>query len=274
MRSAIRTLTLPAPKETGWHLPVGAAPTTGVGARDLAERRRMTHLHLKPRSSRTASPGTRVGWLLMPLLTMLSCVPLPRPPHVRHPRTASGAASRVAASRNVTSAYSGSGDGCACTAVRVGRRRHASQHPGGSAGPRAVKATWVARALASNTVRSLLCSRGTPLPTCAWFTTRRGEHAATSGWRIQLVQRVPREHTASRHRRHEVVTTCWRPGRASSALPRKTRVEMPLMACGCAACRRSTVKTPSVMGNAMVMVVLSSVIHVAVRSAHPNRPLS
>ena len=33
-------------------------------------------------------------------------------------------------------------------------------------------------------------------------------------------------------------------------------------------------KTPSVMGNAMVMVVLSSVIHVAVRSAHPNRPLS
>ena len=38
----------------------------------------MTHLRLKPRSSRTASPGTRVGWLLMPLLTMLSCVPLPR----------------------------------------------------------------------------------------------------------------------------------------------------------------------------------------------------
>jgi hypothetical protein len=36
-------------------------------------------------------------------------------PHIRHPRTASGAASRVAASRNVTSAYVGSGDGCACT---------------------------------------------------------------------------------------------------------------------------------------------------------------
>jgi hypothetical protein len=98
---------------------------------------------------------------------------------------------------------------------------------------------WVARALASNTVRSLLCSRGPPLPTCAWFTTRRGEHAATSGWRIQLVQRVPREHTASRHHRHEVVTTCWRHGIASSALPRKTRVELPLIACG--VCRLSQV---------------------------------
>jgi hypothetical protein len=150
---------------------------------------------------------------------------------------------------------------------------HASQHPGGSAGPRAVKATWVARALASNTVRALLCSRGTPLPTCARFTTRRGEHARRAVGASSSFSECHAS-TASRHHRHGVPTTCWRPGRASSALPRKTRVEMPLMACGCAACRRSTVKTPSVMGNAMVMVVLSSVIHVAVRSAHPNRPLS
>jgi hypothetical protein len=138
VRSAIRTLALPAPEETDGtcqsvpHPPPASELAIWQNAWEVSVS--MTHLHLKPRSGRTASPGTRVGWLLMPLLTMLSCVPLPRPPHVRHPRTASGAASRVAASRNVTSAYVGSGDGCACTAVPVGRRRHASQHPGGSAG--------------------------------------------------------------------------------------------------------------------------------------------
>jgi hypothetical protein len=116
-------------------------------------------------------------------------------PHIRHPRTASGAASRVAASRDVTSAYSGSGDGCACTAVRVGRRGACFATSGWECGAAGCEGdVGCAGTGVEHRPRSALLARDAPAHVCTVHHSSR-RACATSGWRIQLVQRVPREHS-------------------------------------------------------------------------------